>query len=174
MRIVVALLLVVVLTLPLVGYSQTTDGGDEGLSFNTPNYKTALGLRVGGTSGLTFKHFFGGSTAFEGIVGVWPNALGFTGLIEKHVPAFDVDGLNWYYGGGGHIVAGTERVYYEGRRYDRGDELGLGVDGMLGIEYKIPPIPFAVSLDLKPFIEVQTDGDAFLALDPGLGVKVAF
>jgi hypothetical protein len=153
---------------------QAQDIDDEVFSKADPTYSTAVGIRVGETSGLTIKQFTGQRTALEGIIGVWPDALGFTLLVERYVNAFDVSGLNWYYGAGGHVAFETDREYYEGRRYYRGDDIGLGVDGMLGIEYKIPPIPFAVSLDMKPFVEVNTDGRAFIAIDPGLGVKVAF
>jgi hypothetical protein len=141
------------------------------------NYSTAIGLRGGETSGLTLKHFFSTGNAVEGIIGFWPAALSVTGLYEHHVGA-EVDGLNWYYGGGGHLAFQTRRIYYvnEGMRYYRytEDALGLGVDGILGIEYKIPPIPFALSIDVKPFFEINTRGHAFVALDPGLGLKVAF
>ena len=147
---------------------------------NQSNYKTAIGLRAGETSGLTIKHFFSESAAFEGIIGVWPYAFGFTALFEKHEQAFNLEGMNWYYGGGGHVVAGSNRIYYmytNGDRYYyryRSGNMGLGVDGVLGLEYKIKAIPFAVSLDMKPFMELNTDGGLFLSLDPGLGIKVAF
>ncbi len=171
-KIILAVLLIGLLTLPFISLAQDT-GTSPNYSGNS-DYRTAVGVRVGGTSGLTIKQFTGANTAIEGIVGVWPDAVGLTILVEKYVPAFNVAGLNWYYGGGAHAVAETDRVYYEGRRYYRGDDFGIGVDGMLGIEYKILPIPFAISLDLKPFVEFTTSGYAFLALDPGVGVKVAF
>ena len=99
-------------------------------------------------------------------------------MYEKYANA-GLPGLNWYYGGGGHLAAHNRYyyrphpVYYE-RRYYRSGDLGIGVDGIVGLEYKIPPIPIAISLDLKPFIEVTTGGSAFFSLDPGLGIKVAF
>jgi hypothetical protein len=150
-------------------------------AINESYYKTAIGLRAGETSGLTFKHFFRDSKAFEAIVGVWPNGLGLTALYEKHEPAFNLEGMKWYYGGGGHVVFGAGRMYYVYSerygyfyRYRSGRESGLGIDGILGLEYKIKPIPFALSLDMKPFIEVNTNGTVFMSIDPGLGIKVAF
>jgi hypothetical protein len=139
-------------------------------------YNTAIGLRAGGTSGITVKHFTGSSTALEGIVGIWNRGLSVTLLMEKHVSAFNVSGLNWYYGGGGHVAMQSGAYYfYDGRyRVYRSGELGLGVDGIVGLEYKITPIPIAVSLDIKPLIEVTTLGSVFWGLDPGLGIKFAF
>jgi hypothetical protein len=148
---------------------------------NNGGYRTAIGIRAGETSGLTFKRFVSPNMAVEGIIGFFPNAIGITGLYEGYV-ATDVEGLNWYYGGGAHVTAGTgatNRTYYSPRtgRYEvyryRDYGVGLGIDGIAGIEYKIPRAPFAFSLDVKPYIEVNS-GDVYLALDPGLGIKVAF
>ncbi len=142
------------------------------------HYRTAIGVRAGGTSGLTIKHFFANYSAIEGIIGFHPNAFSLTALYEKH-QGFSTPGLHWYYGGGGHVAFESGRFYSynEGRKWRRyyGDgEVALGVDGVLGLEYKIPPIPFAISFDVKPFLEVNTGGGTYVGLDPGLGIKVAF
>ncbi|MBU2020435.1 MAG: hypothetical protein KJ941_12375 [Bacteroidetes bacterium] len=150
-----------------------------GLSHNYTaqlNYNTAIGLRAGGTSGLTIKQALGGNRAFEGIIGVWNYGFTVTGLYEIYVPT-SASGLNWYYGAGGHLAANTGYYYwYDSRRdkYYKNGGLGLGLDGVIGIEYKIPKAPIAFSLDLKPFIEFNNYGSFYSALDPGLGVKVAF
>ncbi len=140
-------------------------------------YNTAIGLRAGFTSGLTVKHFFGGGNkAVEGIIGLWPYSTSITGLYEVHKGA-GTAGLNFYYGVGAHVAFRTSRIYYS-RYYDRYYRYyynnALGIDGILGIEYKVPEIPFALSLDLKPFIEFHNDGYVYSALDPGLGLKIAF
>lgn len=147
------------------------------LAIQSSNYTTAVGIRGVGTSGLTFKHFTSGSQALEGILGVGPDAVSLTVLIEKYTSAFGEPGLNWYYGAGGHIATESRwgRYYNEFRPYDRrpGD-FGIGVDGVFGIEYKIREIPIAISLDVKPFLEVTTFGNVYVAIDPGLGVKFTF
>jgi hypothetical protein len=143
-------------------------------------YTNALGLRAGMTSGITYKHFFGQSgNAMEAILGIWPDALGITGLYEHHTMT-DVDGLNWYYGGGAHATMGNSRNFYA---YDNGRKFlyryseanyAVGVDGIIGIEYKVRQIPFAFSFDLKPYLEIDNIGDAYMFIDPALGIKVAF
>lgn len=157
----------VALAFPFIANAQSTSG----------TYNTAIGLRGGGTSGLTIKHFTGSNVALEGIIGLWDNAFSLTGLYEKHANA-GATGLNWYYGGGFHIAAETyrynDRDHYYHRDHYREDGVGVGIDGIVGIEYKIVPIPFAVSVDLKPFLEINTHGGAFFALDPGLGLKFTF
>ncbi len=148
----------------------------KSLTTQSYKYNTAIGIRGIGTSGLTIKHFTRANKAVEGIIGFYPDAFSVTVLLENYVNAFDQAGLNWYYGFGGHIATQSDWVYYENYRgYRRTDgDFGIGVDGIFGIEYKINEVPIAVSLDVKPFLEVTTRGDAYLALDPGLGVKFAF
>lgn len=142
------------------------------------SYTTAIGLRGGGTSGLTIKHFYADQRAYEFIVNGWYNGIGVTGLLEKHQTAFNEAGLNWYFGVGGHVSVGASRAYYYGWNdryvaYSDG-RVALGVDGIVGLEYAIPRIPLALSLDVKPFAEVTTNGNVWLAVDPGLGVKFTF
>lgn len=165
---------IVVLILPVYGMAQSA-----GLKPPAPaySYQTAVGVRAGGTSGITVKHFVSGSEALEGILGIWYHGFSITGLYERHVSA-GVSGLNWYYGIGAHVSFETEREWHKwhGEWYVREHPgaVGLGIDGILGVEYKIPPIPFALSLDLKPYIEVVSYGAVIFSLDPGLGVKIAF
>jgi len=140
----------------------------------TGDYRAAIGIRAGETSGVTFKFKSRGSSGIELIAGLWSDWLSLTALYERNVPAFGVNGMNWYYGGGGHFSFVTGTYYNEGRRYTRGDDYSLGVDGMLGLEYKIPPIPFAISIDIKPLMEIYRNGDLFFGLDPGIGVKFTF
>ncbi len=93
-----------------------------------------------------------------------------------------LNGLECYYGAGGHAVEGTGRIYSgedSNPVYPRGDYYGvgsggIGIDGVLGLEYKIPPVPFAISFDIKPFLEFDTHGYGFMALDPGFGIKFIF
>lgn len=148
------------------------------LATNTSEYKTAIGLRAGGTSGLTIKHFVSGKDALEGIVSLWGNGISGTLLYERHETAFEVSGLNWYYGLGGHVAINFDKDYnYDNNRFyyrNRKSNFGIGVDGIFGLEYKVNPAPIAISLDLKPFIEFDSDGRIFSALDAGLGLKLTF
>src|SRR5512135_2990859 len=83
----------------------------------TGDYHAAVGLRAGETSGLTFKFRTGESSRVELIAGVWSDWLSITGLYERHVPAFNVDGMRWYYGAGGHVAFATGNYYNGGRHY---------------------------------------------------------
>ena len=140
-------------------------------------YETALGLRVGGTSGFVVKHTFKPTMTFEGILGGFANGFSVTGLIEKNLPAFNEKGLSWYYGAGGHLAAYNGRSMYYNRfgrevDYRERNDIGLGVNGIVGLEYRLPDnVPIAFSVDIKPFIEFSTDGNIGVAMDPSIGVK---
>lgn len=172
------ILLTAGLSFALTATAQQTQTPLDKLAFEQSTYSTAIGVRASEPSGLTIKHFFNEGVALEGIVGFWNHGFRTTLLLEKHVPTAKVSGLSWYYGAGAHLsyydhdhwFRNNERRYYP--YFD--DELGLGVDGVLGIEYKIPEIPFALSLDIKPTIEYVSNGDVWADFDPGLGVKLTF
>lgn len=174
---------VIIITLVLGLLFSSTVVQAQGLSIDSPNYRTAIGVRGGELGGFTFKHFRSPASAFELILGLGyrhPSVFSLTLLHERHVPAFQVSGMRWYYGGGGHVaLVGARSGYYDhpwGRRryYYEGGAFGIGIDGILGLEYKIPPIPFAISFDLKPYIEVFSPGGMFWSLDPALGIKLTF
>lgn len=143
-------------------------------------FSNAIGVRFGETSGLTYKHKFDSKNTMEFIIGSRRHVFGLTGLYERNiqtgVPGFDV-----YFGAGAHIGQGyyrswgyygphNDRYYYRGI-YSHGPV--LGVDGIAGIEYKIPKAPLALSLDMKPFVEFYRYRTYF-NLDPGLGIKFTF
>ena len=131
-------------------------------------YKTGLGFRLSGvTSGLSIKHFTGGTGAIEGIVGFRYHSWIITGLYEKHQAFPNAEGLSWFYGGGAHIGFYDEgyRYYYykvRGNKYvivdeDRNERMALGADFILGMEYKFKNAPITIGLDAKPFIDIVPD-----------------
>jgi hypothetical protein len=138
------------------------------------NYKAALGLRAGETSGITFKIHTNQTSGLEFIAGIWSNWFSITGLYEKNAPAFKLDGMSWYYGGGGHAAFAAGNYYHEGHPDYHGEDFAFGIDGIIGLEYKIPEIPFALSLDMKPLLEIDGGGYFNFAFDPGFGLKFTF
>lgn len=145
-------------------------------------YKFAVGLRSGGTTGVTLKSNTSSTSAIEGIFGFWGSGISATGLYEKRQNAFDVAGMYWYYGYGVHVSVYESKFNgnfnpYWGERYepDPGvNAVGLGLDGITGLEYKIPEIPLSVHIEVKPFLEFTTTGNVWLSFDPGLGLRLVF
>lgn len=147
------------------------------ISAKAQSYNTGIGFRAGGyENGITIKHFTDSETAVEGIIGFRPGVFVVTGLYEKHATAFSEPSLKWYYGIGAHIGAISE-----GRRYRRyyGDDddfyangLLLGADAILGLEWKMPEIPFTLGVDLHPRLELAKG--PFLDIEPGFSLRYVF
>jgi hypothetical protein len=115
------------------------------------NYKSALGLRLNHYSGaLTYKWFMSETNALDWTLSTGLDDGGFTitGLYELHTPTSLSPQLQWYYGLGGFFsLYGNDAVNY----------LAFGVNGVLGIEYAITEIPFAISLDYIPAIGIRSN-----------------
>lgn len=125
------------------------------------DYNWAVGARIGGDlGGATVKYKFNSSAAVEAIFATpWDGGFTSTALYERHVPVID-RGFHFYYGAGGHIG-----------KIDT--KFALGVDGIVGIEYKLRDLPLVFSLDYKPMFNIVEKSKFYLA-DIALGIKVAF
>ena len=118
------------------------------LAVKAQDYSTGIGVRGGFSNGLTVKHFISDNAALEGLLSTRWQGFHITGLYEIHAQAFHTPRLNWYYGFGGHI--GFWDGYAKHPWFKEGTYTILGIDGIIGIEYNIEPIPFNISLDWKP------------------------
>lgn len=145
------------------------------------HYNTGIGLRLGGvTSGLTVKHFVTQSDAFEFIGSFGYRSTVITGLYERHVhPAYETN-LNWFYGGGAHVGF----FPYNGRYYAYRNRAGyvvvegdratvVGVDMILGLDYKFNNAPISLGLDAKPFLDFYDNGAAGY-IDAALSLRFVF
>ncbi len=121
-------------------------------ALNAQDYRTAIGFRGGTSQGLSVKHFISYENAIEGIVCTRWRGLMIIGLYEIVNPAFNVYGLNWYYGGGAHIGFWNDTYYNLPWANDDhyGNYAVLGVDAIIGIEYTFIDVPINISVDWKP------------------------
>lgn len=126
------------------------------------DYKAAVGVRFSSKAALvnnsiSLKYFFTENTAAEGLISFGgPLALGL--LVEQH-KSFAADGLRYFYGGG--IYAG-----FSGSRR-------AGVQGVIGLDYKIANLPLNFSLDWKPELTFAKE----FSFEPqalGLSARFAF
>ena len=108
-------------------------------SANAQDYKAAIGVRFSSKAALvnnsvSLKYFFTEKTAVEGLVTFNnPFALGL--LVEQHKP-LAVNNFKYFYGAGFYgAFSGTRRV---------------GLQGVVGLDYKLPNIPLNFSIDWKP------------------------
>lgn len=117
----------------------------QAFSQNTSSeYSAAIGVKIYPGS-ITYKQSVGGLNYLEGQAAIWHKGFRATLLYEIHNELANLDGLRWYYGFGPHLG------FYNSRHYNGGTL--IGVDGILGLDYKIKGAPFAVSLDWQPSFE---------------------
>ena len=120
------------------------------------DYRTAIGVKVY-PGAISVKHFVRDNTALEGLASFWRYGFRFTGLYEWHDDINGAPGLKWYVGPGAHLGFFNDRW---GRAYLDDDEDGridLGLDGVIGLDYKIQGIPINISLDWQPSFTIISD-----------------
>ena len=135
-------------------------------STNSTDYQTALGLKVWQGGGITLKHFIASNRAVEGIGSFYSRGFRLTGLYEIHGDLSGAPGLRWYVGPGAHLG------FYNDKYYDK-NKVVLGIDGVLGLDYKFNTAPINFSLDWQPSFEFADD----LGFDEawgGLSIRYTF
>ena len=131
---------------------------------NGNQYKTAIGVKFYPT-GVTLKTFVKSNAAFEAIGYFWDKGTRITGLYEYHQNLSDNGSLKWYIGPGAH-VGFYKQSFYEGATT-------VGIDGVLGLDYKFPGIPINVSVDWQPSYEFG-NYEGFSGNWGGIGLRLAF
>ena len=119
---------------------------------------------------ISLKTFNKPNRAFEGLAYIYGDGIRFTGLYEIHGDINGADGLKWYIGPGAHWL------FNDGWKKDHPDEnstIAIGVDGVLGLDYKISGAPINVSLDWQPSFNF-VGYNSFEAGWGGLGVRYTF
>lgn len=136
------------------------------------SYRTALGVKFW-PGAISFKHFIQQDRAIEGLASFWTHGFRVTALYEIHGDINGAEGLKWYVGPGLHIGAYNETWYRHDRNdiYENGDP-SFGIDGVLGLDYKIPGAPINLSLDIQPYLEVLRH--PYLDTWGGLGIRYTF
>ncbi|MBN1187725.1 MAG: hypothetical protein JXB49_35955 [Bacteroidales bacterium] len=119
------------------------------LSITAQDYQWGVGVRLGPSAGITAKYSLSSYTYIDGILHFRWHGASITGLYEIHAPAFDVNDLFWYYGGGAH-AGYWEETHNHPFYHDFESHALIGVDGIIGLEYYIRDIPFTIGLDYKP------------------------
>lgn len=113
---------------------------------NSSTYKTAIGVKFY-PGAITFKHFFNDKNALE-LLGYFRNyGARITGLYEIHGNINNAGGLKWYVGPGAHVS------FYNSNSGGGGS---VGLDGVIGLDYKIPSAPVNLSLDWQPSFDFKS------------------
>ncbi len=114
---------------------------------NGSDYKTAVGIKFY-PGAVSVKSFVGNNRAIEGLGYFWNYGFRVTGLYEIHGDITGAEGLKWYVGPGAHI--GFWNNTWTNKYPGRDNGVAIGVDGVLGLDYKFKGAPINVSLDWQP------------------------
>ena len=142
-------------------------------STNSTSYKTALGVKVWDGGGISLKHFFNARNAGELIGYFWRNGFRLTGLYEIHGPISGAPGLKWYIGPGAHIGAYNHHHHHDDDDDHHDGHASVGIDGVLGLDYKFKGAPINLSIDWQPSFEFGA-GRGFVGSWGGLGIRYTF
>ncbi|MEZ4826901.1 MAG: hypothetical protein R3C61_11560 [Bacteroidia bacterium] len=114
-------------------------------------YYSAIGLRTGSDTGISLKHFFASSAAFEGMIVYRQTGFRAVALAEQHFFMGRHSQSAIYLGLGGHFGYSGLVVPEELPRQV------AGVDFLIGFEYVFPHSPLVFAFDLKPLFELRYD-----------------
>jgi hypothetical protein len=136
----------------------------------TTGYKKAIGVKMY-PSAISYKSFMTGSKAIEVLGYFTLDGFRTTVMIEKYSPFANTNNLSWYIGYGGHIGVWSEEWKKNNPTHDAG--IALGIDGILGLDYKIKNAPLNLSLDWQPSFNF-VGSSYFESGWAGLGIRYTF
>lgn len=137
-------------------------------------YKMAGGFRIGDSEGVAIKAFLNEQHAAEFLWTFRNTGMQWTGLFEFHAPALveRTEGFYWYYGFGPHIgynqglgchgdcitqdttqAPGGAIIIRESYNSSKQNYFAMGMNFIMGLEYRFISLPLTVGLEYKPLIE---------------------
>jgi hypothetical protein len=111
------------------------------------DYKTALGVKFY-PGAISLKSFTRENKALEGLAYFYTDGVRFTGLYEIYGDINGAPGLKWYVGPGAHLGFWSDHWKKENPEADAG--ISIGIDGVVGLDYKFKDVPINLSLDWQP------------------------
>jgi hypothetical protein len=143
-------------------HAQNDDGGGSA-------YKQAIGIKFPGGLSLTYKKFVTDTHSIEGQLTSWNKGFRMAGLYEFNFYTFnDVEGLAWFVGPGVHVGFWKDQYSKDYNSY-----ADLGIDGIIGLDYKFKNIPINVSADWEPAVTLVGSA-GFTPAYGGLAVRYTF
>jgi hypothetical protein len=134
---------------------------------NSLDYKSSFGVKIWNGGGLTLKTFINKTTALE-FTGFFRSLGSRVGVnYEWHGDLNTEGNLKWYVGPGAHVG------FYRYRDNPKFDGTYIGVNGVIGIDYKFADLPLNLSFDYQPSYEIFS-GNSFFSNYGGLSVRYTF
>jgi len=136
-------------------------------------YAKAIGFRAGVSSGLVFKSFIGPRDALDGWITFNDGYLisaQYLNHTKNHNIKIEIANLAFFIGAGLYAKFITTPEYGGEKRNK------FGISGTIGVEYKIPYIPFIINVDLKPNFPIlnHEEIDKDFDLDMGIAIRYIF
>ena len=132
-------------------------------------YNRAIGVKLPGGLSLTYKKFVADTRNLEAQLTVWHEGFRTAGLYEFNFYTFDkIPQLGWFVGPGVHL--GFWKAGYE-KTYD--SQVDLGVDGIIGLDYKFKTVPINVSVDWQPAVTLIGSA-GFTPVFGGVAIRYTF
>jgi hypothetical protein len=126
---------------------------------NSTEYKTAIGVKVWNGAGISLKTFITDKNALEFIGYFDRYGTRISGLYEFHGNLSSEGALKWYIGPGVHVGL------YKGIT-------AVGVDGIVGIDYKFTNMPLNLALDWQPTVELGSGSrNGFIGYWGGFAIR---
>jgi hypothetical protein len=156
------ILLAALILLSVICHAQETSGNS---SSGRPEYNRALGAKISAGVAVSFKQFVANTKALEAQAMYFNEGMRLIGLYEFHFYNIEgVRGLSWYVGPGAHVG------FYRPRDKSFNTAADIGIDGVIGLDYKIRNAPINLSLDWQPSYSILGNA-GLLPQFGGLGIR---
>jgi len=133
-------------------------------------YKSAIGVKMY-PSAVTYKQFIRTNKAVEALGYFSLDGFRATILYETYAPIEGNENLSWYVGYGGHLGIWSET--WKKNNPDHTAGIAVGVDGILGLDYKVKNIPLNISVDWQPSFNF-VGSSYFESGWAGIGIRYTF
>lgn len=133
-------------------------------AFSQAKFFNPYGTAVGGRfypGAISVKQYVFNQNAFE-LNGYYWKGGRITLLYEVNKPIDGLSGLSWYVGPGVHVS------FYDSNNFD--SKTLMGLDAVIGLDFKVKSIPFDFSLDWQPSYDFG-GGANFSGLWGGFGIR---
>lgn len=138
-------------------------------SQTSTTYDRAIGVKFPGGFAVSYKQFVKDYQNVEAEAMFRNDGFRVVGLYEFNWDIPSVDGLRWYVGPGAHLGAWNNK----GEKQSNNSTIGLGIDGVIGLDYKLADYPINISLDWQPAVDV-IGSTGYNSAYGGIGIRYTF
>ena len=132
-------------------------------------YNRAIGVKFPGGFAVSYKQFVRDYQNVEAEAMYWNQGFRVVGLYEFNWDIPSVDGMRWYAGAGAHLGAWNNTD----SKQSNNSSIGFGIDGVIGLDYKLADYPIDISLAWQPALDL-VGSTGYNGAYGGIGVRYTF